>query len=126
MTELLILILANYAISRTVAKEDGPFELLKRWRDFLGDAHLPNEPTTDDEQEWERYNEQCDRAEEHWRRSTRGTVAGIFSCPYCLGWYSALFVLALSVVDTGLYQTIPVTYLAIVGGSNFLQKIEDK
>jgi len=126
MTELLILILANYAISRTVAKEDGPFEVFKRWRDFLGDAHLPNEPTTDDETEWDRYNEQCDRIEQLWRRSIRGTVAGVFSCPFCLAWYSALFVLGLSIVGGGLYQSIPVAYLAIVGGSNFLQSIEEK
>ncbi len=125
---ILLLILANYAISRTIAKEDGPFEVFKIWRDSLGEPYLPNEPTTDDEQEWERYNELCDLSETDWRRSRRGTVAGIFTCAYCLSWYSAVFVLALSLAlyDGGIYWYIPIVYLAIVGGSNFLQSIEDR
>jgi len=125
MTNLLILILANYAISRTITKEDGPFEIFKRWRDFLGDAYLPPEPTTDDEQEWTRYNELCDLAEQSWRRSFWGTVAGVFACPFCFAWYSALFVLGLSLIG-GIDWYIPLVYISIVGGSNFLQSIEEK
>ena len=131
MVELIMLILANYAISRTVAKEDGPFGILETIR-LIADKNkpiAPVEPTTDEE--WATYDKRFDlfeRQNKRYSRTVGGTLAGVLGCPYCFAWYSGLVLVALfvGVGLTGIGWYSLFLWLAVVGGSNFLQQIEDK
>jgi len=129
MIEMMALILANYAISRTVTREDGPFAIFETVRNIAKNSKpiAPDEPT--DDAEWETYDRRFDTYERQylrWKRSVSGTLAGVLVCPYCFGWYSGLLLVAVYAIATGIYWYSPLMWLATVGGANFLQVIEDK
>jgi hypothetical protein len=121
----LLLVLSNYAISRTASKENGPFAIFETVRDIAtkNAPAWPIEPTSTDDDEWTRYDYEIKKYghdKRKWDRSIIGTVAGALTCPYCLSWYTAL----LLVPTTGIYWYSPLLFFGVVGGTTFLLAFE--
>lgn len=96
MMQLLIDILAAYRLTRLITEDEGPAELSTKLRVALG---------------------AYDYGPDGQAKTNLGR--GI-SCPYCVGVYAALLMLALRWVPGADYLK---AWLAIAGGQSFLQSV---
>ena len=98
MTELIWLGLSLYRISRLIARENGPFDVLAKFRQYLG-----KQATIQDK-----------------FASIRQTIAELFNCPYCLAVWIApiIYLLRDSLKEVWIV-------FAIAGLQTLLQSIDD-
>lgn len=111
LTIVVILALATYGITDNLAKQNGPFRIFKRWRDYLGRNKPDIDEENDNAEDWELYNKLFDA----WQASPTGQLHELFACPFCLGvWVSA----PLTVVYAGIGWYTLVYWLAVIGLHN--------
>lgn len=93
---LILAILATYRLAQLIAFDDGPFDLIARFREFLG------------------------------RNAYRGlwvkTLADMINCPFCLGIWISLFI-TLSIRQYSSFLEFFLQWIGIAGGQAFLQEL---
>lgn len=89
-----LLTLASYRITQLLVYDDGPFDLIFKFRDWIGVYEL---------------NQAGER---------QSFLGKLFSCPYCLGLWVSLFA---ALVGTLYGHNLFIWWLAIAGGQAFLE-----
>lgn len=120
--ELLLKVLATYAISLVITQERGPFAIFSRLQSYLATKQPkpPEPPSTDANfEQWQTY--QADylafnEANEYFHSTLWGYAYNLSSCPICLGAYASLFIIMVS--GGGLIE-----WLATYGGHLVLVKM---
>jgi len=103
-----ILTLATFGLTDLITKQDGLFNIFKRWRNFLARQRPEIDEACEDDDAWAMY----DRLFNAWERSPSAHLYELFSCPYCLGfWIAGVAV----VVYTGIGWYTLVYWLSVYG-----------
>lgn len=110
--DLLIAILATYGLTFLVLTQRGPYDMLKRWREFIARCE-PVIDETDPNADWTIYNDAYD----DWEMSISGQLTQLFKCQYCLGVWVAL--------GSALIYGNVFLWPAIYGGHVFLCKVTE-
>ena len=98
MMELIWLSLSLYRVSRLIARENGPFDVLAKFRQFLGRQATIQDRFT----------------------PIRQTIAELFNCPYCL----AVWIAPIIYLSRDSLKEVWIVF-AIAGLQTLLQSIED-
>jgi len=108
---LLLAILTTYRLTRMIAQDDGPLFLFKRLRIWALDRAYY-------EAAMQGYNLQIDTIKERYFGKWHNLAEGL-SCPYCIGVWLSLPILALVLCPT-YYGDLFLILMAISGGQAFL------
>lgn len=113
---LILAILTTYRLARLIARDDGPFFIFKRIRYWVKDKawHEAGEPMPFDDDTMN------DRYFGNWYSLSEG-----LSCPYCLGVWFSLPLLAL-LVWPSYYGDLFLLLMAISGAQAFLWGVVSK